>query len=201
MLKEPEDRDRTDEELVARAQAGDGPEARAASAELLGRWRGRIYLWCRRFTRDHERALDLAQDVLIAVFRSLRQYEGRAPLGAWIFTITRRACIRAMRPTSLTRDDDADLELLADARPGPEDEVEDRMEEERVAKLIREHLDPQEQRAIWMRCVERLPVEEITEALGLESASGARGLLQTARRKLRAALERDERGVQGGAPQ
>jgi RNA polymerase sigma factor (sigma-70 family) len=187
MVKGPDFESSTDEQLAALA-CGGGADAPHAMSALLGRWRGRVYLWCRRFTRDHERALDLAQDVLLIVYGSLGQYEGRAPLGAWIYTITRRACIRAMRPVSLTRDDDADLEALKDRRPEPAVEFEQQDDEERVLALIHEHLSPDEQRALWLRGVERMPVDEITRLLGLESASGARGLLQTARRKLRAVL-------------
>ena len=48
--------------------------------------------------------------------------------------------------------------------------------------------DAREQEAIYLRCFERLPVDEITSLLSITGASGARGLLQSARRKLRAAL-------------
>jgi RNA polymerase sigma-70 factor (ECF subfamily) len=181
--------ERSDDELVALAR-GDDAAARAALAELLARWRGRVYLWCRRYTREHERALDLSQDVLLSVVRSFGQYEGRAPFGAWVFTIARHACIRAMRPVALTRDEGADLEVMAGDAPDPAAEFENRQDEERVLALMRAHLLPEEQRALWLRCMERMPVDEITRELGVESASGARGLLQTARRKLRAALER-----------
>jgi RNA polymerase sigma-70 factor (ECF subfamily) len=190
---------RSDDELVRLAR-GDDAAARAALAELLSRWRGRVYLWCRRFTREHERALDLSQDVLLSVVRSFGQYEGRAPFGAWVFTIARHACIRAMRPVSLTRDDGADLDGIAGAAPDPAREFEERQEEERVLELMREHLLPEERRALWLRCMERMPVDEITRELGVESASGARGLLQTARRKLRAVLGRAD-GPDGGRSQ
>jgi DNA-directed RNA polymerase specialized sigma24 family protein len=56
--------------------------------------------------------------------------------------------------------------------------------------LLREHLSPVEQEAIWLRCFERLPVGDVTRMLGLTHASGARSVLQSARGKLRAALER-----------
>jgi len=42
--------------------------------------------------------------------------------------------------------------------------------------------------ALWLRCFEHMPVDEIGRVMRLENASGARGLLQRARRKLRAAL-------------
>ena len=195
MVKRTDLESSTDEALASLVSGG-GADAHVAMATLLARWRGRVYLWCRRFTRDHERALDLAQDVLLLVHRSLGQYEGRAPLGAWIFTITRRACIRAMRPVSMTRDDDADSEALHDTRPGPAEQFEQQADEERLLNLMREHLSPEEQRALWLRGVERMPVDEITQRLGVTGASGARGLLQTARRKLRSAL-----GEAGGEDQ
>ena len=198
MVKPSDPDPRTDEELAALA-SGEGAGARAAMGLLLGRWRGRVYLWCRRFTRDHERALDLAQDVLVLVHRSLGQYEGRAPLGAWIYTITRRACISAMRRVPLTQDDDATLESLADGRPEPSERFEQDEEEERVLALMLEHLTPEERRALWLRGIERMSVDEITLVLGLENASGARALLQTARRKLRAALGPGPEPGGGGA--
>ena len=49
-----------------------------------------------------------------------------------------------------------------------------------------------------MRCNERMPVDEITRVLDLKTATGARGLLQTARRKLKAARERQDQ-EQGGS--
>jgi DNA-directed RNA polymerase specialized sigma24 family protein len=53
-------------------------------------------------------------------------------------------------------------------------------------------LEPQEQQAIWLRCVERMPVDDVTRILGVDGSSGARAVLQRARRKLRAAIERRE---------
>ena len=56
--------------------------------------------------------------------------------------------------------------------------------------LLRDHLSPLEQEAIWLRCFEGLPVPEVTRLLGLTHASGARSVLQSAREKLRTALAR-----------
>jgi RNA polymerase sigma-70 factor (ECF subfamily) len=183
---------RTDEELVRLANGG-GPLARQAATELLERWRGPVYAWCRRFAREHELALDLSQDVLLSVYRSLGTFEFRAPFGAWVFTITRHRCIRAMRPVALVRDDGADIDALNHPEPGPEARAEGRIQEEKVLEAIHEELEPLEQRALWLRCVERLPVDEVTRVLEVSGSAGARGLLQTARRKLRSALQR--RGI------
>lgn len=188
---------RSDDELVRVARSDpDGSAARAAASELLGRYQSRAYVWCFRLVRDHDTALDLAQDSMISAYRALPGFESRARFSSWLFSIVRNRCLSALRPKSLTRDDDADPDELLDVARNPEAQLEARQQEEAVEALIREHLDADEQDAIWLRCVEHLPVDEITRMLNVKTASGARGLLQSARRKLRAALER--RGDESG---
>jgi RNA polymerase sigma-70 factor (ECF subfamily) len=181
-----------DEQLLRAARTDpDSPAARRAASQLLGRYAGRVYGWCRRYVRDHERAMDMAQEVLLNAYRALGGFEERAPVSAWLFAITRRQCIRAMRPRRLVRDEDVMLEHLEDPAPTPERAMERRNETERLMGVMRERLNPREQEAIWLRYVERATVDDITRTLGLENATGARGLLQGARRKLRAALGAD----------
>lgn len=191
----------TDADLVELIRAA-GPAAEAAAAELFGRYQGRVYAWCRRYRRDHDGALDLAQDVLLAAWRSLGTWEGKAPFGGWLFVVTHHACVRAARTRPPATDAEFVLEDLPDPRPDPASDLEDRQEREALLALVGLHLDEQEQRAVWLRCAERMPVDEITRVLGLTSATGARGLLQTARRKLKSARER--RGMDaansGGMP-
>ncbi len=66
----------TEEELIRRVRTAAGsPEANEASGELLLRHQDQIYLWCFRFVRDHNRALDLAQDVMLLAHRALPGFE------------------------------------------------------------------------------------------------------------------------------
>jgi RNA polymerase sigma-70 factor (ECF subfamily) len=183
-----------DEELARMAQAEpEGERGRAAVEELLGRYRRTTYLWCFRMVRDHDRALDLAQEALIDAYRGLRSYQGRSKFSSWLFMIVRNRCRTSLRPRSLVRDDEADPDQMSDARGDPESLLIEKEGGLALERLLLEHLEPLEQDAIWLRCVERMPVEEITDMLDIAGASGARGLLQTARRKLRAALERESR--------
>ena len=66
------------------------------------------------------------------------------------------------------------------------------MPSERLLALIQRALPPLDQQVLWMRCVEKMPVEHITRLLNLSETSGARAVLQRARRRLRAALAADE---------
>lgn len=193
-------RRRTDEELVVLIREAAPGAAARAETELFGRYRGRVYAWCRRYVREHEAALDLAQDVLLIAYRSLGTYQQRAPFGGWLFTVTHHACLRAVRRRTLETEEDSLLETIADPRPDALAQHEDAQARDRLLTLVRATLEPIEQRALWLRVVEAQPVEEITRMLGLENATGARALLQKARRKLRAALERQRLDDEGARP-
>jgi RNA polymerase sigma-70 factor (ECF subfamily) len=181
--------DSTDEELVLVAQAeAETPRGRAAATELLQRYRRAVYSWSYRYVRDHERALDLSQDVLIRAWQGLGSFGGRSRFSSWLFVITRNQCLKEVGRVNILADEGTGTELVKDHNPDPARRLEEREGEDRLHELIRTTLDPLEQRAIWLRCFERLPVDEITGLLGINDDSGARGVLQRARRKLRAAL-------------
>jgi RNA polymerase sigma factor (sigma-70 family) len=163
------------------------PGKRAASA-LLGRYQDRVYLWCFRLVRNHEQAMDLAQETLLNAYRRLESFGGRSAFSSWLFVIARNCCLSALRKRSPWWEDEDAAEQVASSEPGPDARREERFEEETVLALVRSHLDRIEQDALWLRCYEGLPVEEITKLLHIETTSGARGILQRARRKLRAAL-------------
>lgn len=174
---------------VARSD-GDPARRRDASAELLLRYRDAVYAWCLRYTRDHDRALDLSQDVMVTAWEKIGSFEGRSKFSSWLFAVTRNRCIDASRRVDVLADESI-TEMYPDPAPSPESAVLDAVDEDRLLALIRRELDQDEQKAIWLRCIERMPVEEITGVLGVSGESGARALLQRARRKLRAAMDRD----------
>jgi RNA polymerase sigma-70 factor (ECF subfamily) len=179
-----------DVELLAAAQKGaDAETRRAAATDLLLRYRDAVYLWCFRYTRDHERALDLSQDVMVSAWEKIGSFEGRSKFSSWLFSVTRNRCIDASRRIDVLADEEISDDH-PDPGPLPDEAAATDGGEEWILDLIRRELEPDEQTAIWLRCVERMPVEEITAMLGVSGSSGARALLQRARRKLRAAMDR-----------
>jgi RNA polymerase sigma-70 factor (ECF subfamily) len=180
----------SDQKLLAWRRRDPGsPESRRAASELLGRYRERIYRWCRRYVHEHEQALDLSQDVLLTAFQHLDGLPEETRFGAWIYTVTRNRCLLEIRRLRVREGEVVDPDVLPASGRDPEEELLDQLAEDRFLDLIGSTLDAQEQEAICLRCFERLPVDEVTRVLGLTSSTGARGLLQRARRKLRAALE------------
>ena len=179
----------SEEQLVRRAQADpDGPAGRAAASVLLGRYQERVFVWCYRHVRDRERALEVSQDVLLRAYKHLGSFKGEGAFGAWIFTIARNRCRSALRLPAWLRDESIDPDMIESERPSPEDVELQATTMEQLMGLIETKLEPLEQEALWLRCGEGMPVDEITRTLRIEDRSGARSVLQRARRKLRAEL-------------
>jgi RNA polymerase sigma-70 factor (ECF subfamily) len=184
--------ERTDAELLRQALDHPEPmERRSAASSLLERYQDRVYVWCFRMVREHERACDMAQEVLINAYRKLDTFEGRSEFSSWLFTIARNRCLSELRRPSIL-ETDGEMPDVADPSPSPERVLMEKMDEGAILDLLRERLEPIEQDVLWLRCFEGVPVDEITRMLRIETASGARGLLQRARRKLRAAMASNE---------
>lgn len=139
--------------------------------------------------------MDLAQDALYTASRDLAKFEGRSAFTTWLFIVTRHACLRSRRRRRLPIEAETDFDRVVDDAPSPEEAFVTQESHGRVLAALDTHLDERERTAVWLKVMEGVSVEDITRILKLESASGARGLLQTARRRLRAALtEPKERG-------
>jgi len=82
-----------DTTLVARACGGD----RAAMNDLLERHYDRVHAVCRRLTGSAADADDAAQETMIRVVRNLRQFDGRASFGTWIYRIATNTALDELR--------------------------------------------------------------------------------------------------------
>ncbi len=177
-----------DRDLLDRARLHAGTSiGRAAAGELLLRYRRAVYLWCFRYVREHERALDMAQDVLLSAYQRMGEFEGRSAFSSWLFVIARNRCFNEMRNDA--RRDDVDMETFESDEVSIEERLEAEIQGQRLTEAAARVLDATEQSAIWLRYSERMPVDEITSILKLDQKTGARAVLQRAKRKLRSALE------------
>jgi RNA polymerase sigma-70 factor, ECF subfamily len=68
-----------------------------AFARVLQRYQAKVYRLCCALLRDHSQAEDIAQESLLRIWRALADYDGRASLSTWIYTITRNRCLTAIR--------------------------------------------------------------------------------------------------------
>ena len=85
--------ERTDDELVAAAQRGDG----AAMDQLLRRHYDRVHAVCRRIAGSTRDADDAAQEAMIRVVRNLDSFDGRSQFGTWVYRIATNTALDELR--------------------------------------------------------------------------------------------------------
>jgi RNA polymerase sigma-70 factor (ECF subfamily) len=172
--------------LIAAARAGDA----RATRELLERAAAPAWRWSHGFCRNRDDADDLAQDVLVALLRSLPKYRGESSLSTWTYVVARRACarrrMRERRQTSLDAPGASHLRDRPDPAAGPARALDRRRLGERLESAIAAL--PEAQRAVLvMRDVEGLSAAEVGEVLGLGERA-VKSRLHRARLALRARL-------------
>jgi RNA polymerase sigma-70 factor, ECF subfamily len=110
---------------------------------------------------------DAAQDVFVVVHRRLGEFEGRAPLRSWIYSIVTRIA-RQYRRTRERKElrDVEDPEQVADSSlPTPEDSA-GRGEALRLLVSLLEMLDDDKREAVVLCDLEGMTVPEVAAALG-----------------------------------
>lgn len=114
----------TEPALVARLQAGEP----AAAAELAETYGPRIYQLALRYMKNREDAEEVAQDVLMKVYRKIGAFRGDSALSSWIYRITFNAAMSRLRNSKYARPFEVPDEALASGGaegPGPTLEVAD----------------------------------------------------------------------------
>jgi len=104
--------ERSDETLVKQALNG----KKSAWITLVKRHEKNLYNYTLRMVSNPDDAMDLMQDVFMAVFRNLATFRGESPFKGWMFKIAHYRCIefyRRKRPTQSLddipeREEDAD---------------------------------------------------------------------------------------------
>lgn len=180
----------TDEELLAAARQGDA----AALEALLVRYQPHLYRFGLRMCGNVDDAGDVAQESLIAMARSLRDFRGDSSVASWLYTIARRFCIKKRRRSKFApaREESLDAQgtdtaqRLADPAPSPEQTATNR---ELAAALTRaiDALDPAQREVLVLRDVEGLPAPEAARVLGI-SVDAVKSRLHRARVAIRQEL-------------
>jgi RNA polymerase sigma-70 factor, ECF subfamily len=195
---------------LSRARAGDED----AFGELIDPYRGELQLHCYRILGSLQDAEDAVQETLLAAWRGLDGFEGRASLRNWLYRIATNRCLNALRdrrrrpqevpsmveppeptrmsdPIWLEPYPDVLLERLPDTAPGPAARYETRESVGLAFVAGLQHLPPRQRAALVLRDVLGFHTAKVAEIL--DSTEGSvKGALQRARATL------DDRLLPGG---
>ncbi len=181
------------------ARAGDEDAFR----KLTDSYRRELQLHIYRIVGSVQDAEDLLQETLLAAWRGLDRFEGRASVRSWLYRIATNRSLDALRasrrrpeellrltgvpePTRRTEPiwleafPDVLLEGVADEAPGPEARYEAREAVALAFVVGLQHLPPQQRAVLVLRDVLGFRAGEVAEMLETTEAS-ANSLLQRAR--------------------
>lgn len=110
----------TDGELLALCRQG----YEIAFAELVGRYRNRLWSICFRVTGNREDAEEAVQDTLTSAWQNLHKFRGDAKVSTWLYRIAANASLAVVRKRKETVVD-LDVIELEDPAPMTADRVAD----------------------------------------------------------------------------
>src|SRR5215212_10100957 len=151
-------------------------EAEAAFRELTEPHRRELQVHCYRILGSIQDAEDLVQETLVAAWRGLETFEGRASVRSWLYRIATNRCLNALRarsrrpkevqtmsdalePTRLIEPvwlepyPDVLLEGLATAAPGPDAQYETKESIELAFIVALQALPPRQRAVLVLRDV------------------------------------------------
>lgn len=159
---------RSDEELVARATAGD----LESFNQLVSRWERPIYALAYRTLGREEDARDVVQEAFLRAFRGLKGFKGQAKFSSWLYRITLNLCrdwIRRERRTPIAQPPAGiDPAQFADEQIAPTTSVEDLVAQRQMSDAVAQAMAelPDEQRtAILLKEYHGLTFQEIADTL------------------------------------
>lgn len=82
-----------DGELIKKTLEGDP----AAMGGLYHRYYPLVFNKCVSMVKDQDEAFDIAQESLLKAFDSLKNFRGDSTFSTWLYTITHRNCLQALR--------------------------------------------------------------------------------------------------------
>lgn len=144
-------------------------------------------LW--KFTRDHRVHDELAQDVFVEMYLSLRTYKGKAPLSHWLARIATRIGYRFWKEKqSRSRDESFSLTEWDGALMDGQQRI-DPSEAARVLYELLAQLAPRDRLVLTLRYLEECDIEETARRTGWSKPMVKVQSLR-ARKKLRKLFEK-----------
>ena len=185
------------EDLIGLVRAGD----EHAFRQLVGPYQGELQLHCYRILGSAQDAEDALQETLLAAWRGLARFEGRASIRTWLYRVATNCCLKALRSASrrppvnwpppgveipppsrmgeviwLQPYPDMLLEGLADATPGPEARYVASEAISLAFVTALQTLPPRQRAVLILRDVLGFPTSQVADILDSSEDSAASAL-------------------------
>jgi len=153
--------------LIERCLKGD----QRAWDEIVRLYWRKVFNVAYKFVGRQDEAEDLAQDIFLKLFKSLKTFDRRANFSTWLISVSRNLCIDHYR--SMRREHDVvthDVDVVSLARPSALDSPQVALERRDRVALLRAALDklaPSLRTAVMLRDIQELSYQEIAEKLGV----------------------------------
>jgi RNA polymerase sigma-70 factor (ECF subfamily) len=173
-----------DEDAALMCLVRDGDDD--AFTRLFARWRAPLVRFTVRFVGDQARGEELAQDVLLKIYRVRERYVPSERFAAYLYRIATNHCLNELRRAE-HRTPRVEIEVADEATADASNPTVDEMlQGDRLQTAVRAavgRLPPNQRAALLLQHDEGLAYEEIADALET-SVSAVKSLLNRARRAL-----------------
>ena len=172
-------------QLVRQATDGD----LEAFEELVRRLQRRVYGFAYQHLRDTEEAHDLAQEILVKLYRNLSRYDADRPFEPWFWKLAANTSINYRRKRV-----PVPVEMAEDAP----DETATMTQHDPALTQALAQLDPSYRHPVLLHYYADLSVEQVAQSLN-SSVAAIKSRLHRARAQLRNALAEAEEAERQGA--
>lgn len=166
----------SDHDLVKLIQQNDNE----AIGELYARYYQPVYHKCLSIVKDQDRAFDLAQESLMQAFEKISQFRGDSSFSTWLYIITHRYCLQALRKKQIVFAQDTDLSFERDLFAENPDE---KIEEEQTMLSLLGKLPDSDQELLKLKYYDGISIDALEKMFQL-SASAIKMRLKRAKEKL-----------------
>ncbi|WP_436971844.1 RNA polymerase sigma factor [Paenibacillus popilliae] len=149
------------EKVVAQVQSGDKQAYRA----ILQHYERQMYTYCYYILKNHAETEDAVQEIFIRAYVNLHQYNKRVSFSAWLYKVAYHHLInlkkKKLRWLNLIKQVEKQTEYF---------EIAFSQHESIVSQLLT-YLTAEERHILLLKAVEQYTFEEISEIMGLKSAT------------------------------
>lgn len=187
-----------DRELVRRAQQGDSQ----AFEVLVKRHQGRVFAVAGGILRNREDVEDIAQQVFVKAYFSLKRFDQRAAFSTWLYKITVNECwdllrkkkVRPLVYESELSEDQATMYLATEQKTDHGPDVSEQLQLREQLDQWLDCLEERDRTMLTLKEVQGFTVEEIAEILGI-NGNTVKVRLFRARQRIAQVIRRRKRAA------